>query len=152
MMAKKKAQAKKLEATAEMPSRKAVEAKRSRKRVRIGEARNILNVEGIDKGFTARWVNDVDGKIADMQARGYEFVTNNDGDLMVGDEAVDYSEGVGSVVTKNMGKGVTGVLMAQRNDYYEEDQRDKAEQIAKREAALTADAKADGRYGKIEIN
>lgn len=131
--------------------RLAVEAKRNRKRVRIGDARNILNVSGIDKGFTARWVNDIDDRIANMYARGYEFVKNEDGELVIGDETVDSSEGVGSAVTKNMGKGVTGVLMAQRNEHYEEDQQDKARLVDEKEASIFADEKADGRYGKIEF-
>ena len=140
-MAKKKASVK-----------KAVETKTvapKRRRVRVGaEGRNILNVD-TPKGLVGRWVNDTDdGRIKEMEARGYEVYTGQD--LSSDDGLVDGSDGVAAAMTKNVGKGMTAVFMVQRQEYYDEDQSDKQKQIdAVERTILTNDE--DGRYGKIKI-
>ena len=117
------------------------------KRVPISGNRNILTVSGIPKGYMGRWVNDVDNSIDKFKAAGYEFVT--DKNVVVGDRTINSGNDVGSIVTKNVGGGVVAYLMAQRKEYYEEDQAAKANSIAETEAAITR--KKEGQYGSIKL-
>ncbi len=117
------------------------------KRVPISGNRDVLTVSGIPKGYVARWVNDVDDRIQKFKAAGYEFVT--DEGVTTGDRTVNNGDNVGSVITKNVGGGVVGYLMAQRQEYYDEDQANSQAAIDETEAAITR--KKEGQYGSIEL-
>lgn len=124
------------------------EEKKTRKRVRIGEdGRNILNVD-VPKGYVGRWVNDEDDRVQQLEDRGYRVYTK--GDLSSDDGLVEGSDGVGSAMTKNMGKGTKGVFMIQKQGYYEEDQADKQKQVDDVERTIMTNDE-EGRYGKIKI-
>lgn len=129
-------------------SRDQVEAKRKGKRLRIGEdGRNILNVD-LPEGYVGRWVNDTEDRIEHFQRRGYEVYKGKE--LSSYDGLVDSSDGVGSAMTKNVGKGTKAVFMVQRKDYYDEDFADKQKAIDEVERTILANDE-DGRYGKVKL-
>lgn len=124
---------------------------RPSKRTPVSGHRDILTVDGKKDGFIYRWVNDVDNRLARFQAAGYKFV---DHDVEVGLKTVDnpttYS---GSVVSKNVGQGVTAYLMCTLQEFYDEDQAAKLEKVDQYEAEMkrTLNSGRDGTYGKVEI-
>ena len=99
--------------------------------------RDILTFNRIpkDPDKVYRVVNDVDSRIEDLRDLGYEVV-QADGKL--GDVSVDNPRGLGSAVTKPVGGGITGVLMAIDKDIYDERQKLKAD-YAKQQVTQTVD-------------
>lgn len=134
---------------AAVKTKSAVEQKPARRRVRIGEdGRNILNVEA-PKGYVGRWVNDDDSnRVQDLIDRGYQIYTGND--KSSDDGLVGASDGVGAAMVKNVGRGMQGVYMIQRKEYYDEDQADKAKIVDDKESSLRANTN-EGQYGSITI-
>lgn len=102
---------------------------RSNTRTPVSGNRDVLNASGIPEGMVGRWVNDEDSsyRIQKFQKAGYEFVTS-DG-VTVGDRSANSTNGIGSVVSRPVGGGKTAYLMAQRKDWYEEDQSAKQASI-----------------------
>lgn len=139
---------KKVSAAKTNPRLEKSETKKARRRVRIGEdGRNILNVKTPD-GYVGRWVNDIDNRIEEMKARGYEVYGGQD--LSTDDGLVDGSDGIGSAMIKNVGKGTKSVYMVQKKDWYDEDQSDKQKHIDDVERTIMTNDE-EGRYGKIKI-
>lgn len=110
--------------------------------------RNLLTVKGKDPNYNYRIVNDVDGRIAQFQEAGYEIVPR--GTVEVGDKRASAGTPVGTAAHFSVGGGQKAVLMRQRKEWYEEDQRAKAEFVDAQEASIKQKA-LDGTYGKLEI-
>lgn len=127
-----------------------VAKKRTRKRVPISGARNILTVQGKEPGFEYRIVNDDGDRISTMEERGYEVVT--DTSIKVGDRRIANPTQQGSPVRVSVGGGVQGVLMRIPKEWYEEDQAAKAAQVNELEATTKKEAQANSDYGKIKIS
>ena len=123
------------------------------KRVRrtpINGTRNVLTVSEKDPDFHYRFVNDTGDRVARFQELGYEVVTDQKHKL--GDRRVAATTPEGSTRTVSAGGGVTAVLMRQRKEWYDEDQKAKADDIDETERAMKGEALAgEGRYGKIEV-
>ena len=132
---------------ANRPNRKEGATGRPRRSTATGRS-DILDVRNTDDEYTYRWVNDVPGRVQEMQDYGYEVA---DGDEIITSTS-EYSAEPGSVKRKSVGKGVTAVLMKQRKDFYEEDQQAKAEDINRKEATLHNPSGVENSYGgKLEI-
>lgn len=117
------------------------------KRVPIGGNRDILTVSGKEAGWVYRWVLDVGNRSKKFQKAGYEFVTH---EVVVGDARAGTPEGLGSTVEALSGNGGQKlVLMRIKDEYYEEDQLSKENEILALEAGMGKDI--PGTYGKIDI-
>ena len=117
-------------------------------RASINGKRNVLTVSGKDSDYEYRIVNDSGDRVAMMQERGYEIVT--DKNIKVGDRRVANPTQEGSPVQASVGGGEKAYVMRIRKDWYNEDEAAKAAQIAETEQAMKRDAK-EGMYGKLEI-
>jgi len=100
--------------------------------------RNVLKFAQIP-GYRTRVVNDVDNRIEDLKELGYEPVYSHE--LL--HDAPDPAEAsqMGSVVSKSVRGGVKGVLMKIKEEWYEENQADKAAEADEREKSLLRQAK-----------
>lgn len=95
--------------------------------------RNILTASE-RPGYTRRWVNDTDSRIAEFKAAGYEVVYEEDADTSDA-RAQDATRG-GSAVSKHVGSGTTAYLMEIPNEYYAEDQKAKQDAIDEKEKSF----------------
>lgn len=118
-------------------------------RTPINGRRSVLGVKGKDPNFEYRIVNDVNDRIAEFQDRGYEIVT--DGEVTVGDKRVGKVSASGSPVEISVGQGTRALLMRIPKEFYAEDQKAKAANIAAIEADIKAETRKDGNYGSIKI-
>ena len=112
------------------------------KRTPLG-ARNRLSFDNQDPNFVYRVINDQDDRLQLAQDAGYEFVCS---DQKLGDERAAEGGKIDSRVSKPVGNGVRGFLMRIPREYYEEDQKTKAERIDATEQAMRPNA-AKGEYG-----
>ena len=128
----------------------AKEAK-SRVRIPVGAARDILTVQGQDPNYVYRWVLDDPkrpGRLQRFLDGGYEVVTDTN---EIGQNTVDRGKKLGSAITRPDG-GSTLVLMRILKEWYDEDQEAKAERIAATEKSMLAEAMEDeGRYGTVTV-
>lgn len=108
--------------------------------------RNRLSVKNKEPGYVYRIVNDVDDRIEQLQAAGYEIDTANAG--KVGDKRVDAAAGLGSVPSFSVGQGTKAVVMRIKQEWYDEDQQAKLGQVRATEETMHKDSKAD--YGSIQ--
>ncbi|MEB3214047.1 MAG: hypothetical protein VKL39_22050 [Leptolyngbyaceae bacterium] len=118
-------------------------------RAKINGVRNVLNVSGKDPNYQYRIVNDTGDRVAMMQERGYEVVT--DPTVRIGERRINNPTQEGSVVAASVGGGIKGVLMRIKKEWYEEDAADKQAIVNQTEGAMVKQAK-EGHYGKLEIN
>ena len=132
-------------------AKKSADAK-ERIRVPIESKRDVLSVQNTPPGYVDRIVNDVPGRIDKFKAAGYEVVE----DAQLGTSHVDGNQSSQGVVTKDVGKGVTAVVMRQREDFYKEDQKAKQDRIdeaenAMRKKKVNPNESTDGTYGEVKI-
>ena len=100
-----------------------------------------------DPNYHYRFVNDTGSRIHNFKEAGYELVT--DSDVVVGDQnAVDIS-GFGSAKRVVSNDGTVSYLMRTKKEFFNEDQKAKAQKIDELEAA-TKDTK--GMYGSIKMS
>lgn len=111
-------------------------------------AKGPLSVRGKEAGFVYRIVNDTDDRVLEFQEGGYELVA--DKDVSIGDKRVDKAATEGSVKRFSVGGGQKAVLMRIREDWYKEDQQEKADAIRQQELAMKQEALQAG-YGKLEM-
>ena len=121
-------------------------------RIPIGEKRDVLSVQDTPEGYVDRIVNDVPGRIEKFKQAGYELVE----DAQLGTSHVDGNQASQGVVTKDVGKGVTAVVMRQRKEFYEEDQAKKQARIdelenSMRKKKVNPNESTDGTYGEVKI-
>lgn len=119
-------------------------------RIPVSGNRNILTLENLDPAYNYRWVNDVEGRLNRFVAGGWAFATKTG---EVGDRTADSSSGTSSVVSKEVGAGVTAYLMRIKMEWFEEDKAAKAAQIDKSEESMKRqlNSKEDASYGKVTI-
>lgn len=113
--------------------------------------RNRLKVHNPDPEYTYRWATDFDGtgdRIEELKQQGYEVVPK--GLHRVGDARVQTASAEGSSEVLSVGGGQKAVLMRQRKDWYEEDQKAKQARVDASEEALKK-PNLDGSYGKVSI-
>lgn len=97
--------------------------------------RNVISLNGIKvpKGMKVRLFNDVEDRIPAAMAAGYSFVMS-DGKL--GDERCADPSKMGSFITKKVGGGRMGYLMAIPEEFYNEDQKAKQDAVDASEKAM----------------
>jgi hypothetical protein len=103
-----------------------------RKRVPFGGRRAKLQLSAEDdkglksSGWTARWVNDKDGRIQQAQAGGYVFCTPEEapsiGQFSVEKGDSDLNGKVSLIVSKGDSNPIRAYLMKIQTKYYKEDQ------------------------------
>ena len=118
-------------------------------RASINGVRNVLTVSGKDPDYVYRIVNDDGDRVAQMQERGYEIVT--DSTVTVGERRVANPTQEGSPVMASVGGGKKAYVMRIRKDWHGEDQAAKAAHVAQTEGAMQSSAK-EGMYGKLELS
>ena len=118
------------------------------RRIPVSSNRDILTVKRIPKDKVSRWVNDKEDRLFKFLQGGWEFVT--DEGTVVGEKTVDASRGVGTVVHRQVGGGVTAYLMVIDRELYEEDQLAKQDNVDEKEADLYREMKSKNYYGDIK--
>ena len=108
--------------------------------------RNRLSVKDRDPNYIYRIVNDQDDRISRLLEQGYEIDPN----ASVGDKRVDNPSSLGSTSTVSVGQGMKAVVMRQRKEWFEEDQRTKQAQIDEVESTMKTDSKRGSDYGDLE--
>lgn len=124
--------------------------KKQPRRAAINGTRNRLTVKGKDPAYVYRIVNDEDDRIAFFQEAGYEVV--NDNNVKVGDKRVSIPNAEGSPVKISVGGGKTAYVMRIPKEFYDEDQKAKAELINATEASTKKEARANSDFGKLEVS
>lgn len=124
---------------------------RRRERVHLGGPRTKMGLapEAVqyfqDKGLVPRWVNDDQGRVEEMERRGYRFVERKElsPDSIGRGGGIERVEGIDSRVSmitgsRDYGAPVISYLMVQEKEFYDEDQQDKEDLIKKKEDAMRA--------------
>ena len=122
-----------------------------KKRIPLG-TRDVLSVDAKDigDGYVGRIVTDKHGRINMFRDAGWEIVEKRGG-AQIGDPQVHSDHHLGACVTKSVGGGEVGYLMRIKKEYYEQDQKRKADKIKEQESGLKMEEQKRGRYGKIDI-
>ncbi len=121
------------------------------RRIPVSGPRDVLTVAGKDPNYVYRMVNDVDDRIERFKRGGYEIVTSEHEIGMSTVERSTRTGKFGAAVTKQVGGGVTAVLMRIPKEFYDEDQAAKAAEVDKTEAAMRELGKKQGEYGEVKI-
>lgn len=123
------------------------EAKKRPVRKRVG-TRNVLTAKKRE-GYQRRIVN-IDGdNVEQMEGAGWTVVKD---DTQIGDTRTGDGSQMGSAVTKSVGGGVKAVLMEIKNEWYEEDQAEKAAEIDESERSMHRNLNSgQGTYGKADF-
>lgn len=100
------------------------------------------------KGYVRRFVRDEGNRVDLFKEAGYAVVTDP---AKTGDHSAGDPSQVGSAVSADGGGGVKMVLMEQRQEWYQEDQDAKQEQIDEQERAMFEQMNEAGRYGKVTL-
>lgn len=111
------------------------------------QRRNVLTAEGKESGYVYRFVNDSEDRVQEFLDRGYEVVASNK--IKVGDKRVDRASPEGSVSQHSVGGGKKAILMRQKDEFYQEDQKIKQDYVQDTERA-TKEKALDGNYGKLD--
>ena len=128
-------------------------------RVPVSGMRDIMAVLGKEEGFVYRWVTDSDergSRIWKYKRGGWDFspLETDAGQVVVGQEAVYKSDQDGSLVRLHTGGGNYSYLMRIKKEWYDEDQKAKADAIDEVEKGLTRETDSegdDGQYGSIKV-
>jgi hypothetical protein len=102
----------------------------------------------LDKNYEYRFVNDIGSRISNFKAAGYEFV--EDPEITVGDSRVSDPSDVGSAKVVTSNDGTRSYLMRIKKEWYDEDQKAKAERVNEQEAAMKNPA-SQGFTGSIKM-
>ena len=111
--------------------------------------RNRLNITGTEPGYEYRIVADRFGRIQEFENAGYEFVDAEK--VNVGDSRISQPKPQGAKATVNLGQGVTGYVMRQKKEWYDEDQAAKRASIHETQQSLRQVDKRDGSYGTVKF-
>lgn len=117
-------------------------------RVPVGR-RNILTVTGKDPDYEYRIVNDIGNRVETFKEAGYTVV--NADEVKIGDKRVDQVTSPGSIAQISVGQGVKAVLLKQRKEWHEEDQKAKQAAIDQTELSMQNQPLDSLNYGKVEI-
>ena len=134
------------------PTREESEAKRSslrdesgrNARVPLGVARSKLSVPE-RPGYVRRWVNDVEGRLANAEQGGYQYAVDQGiqiGSADIDNENRDLGARVSRVVDKSTGQ--KAYLMEIKEEFYKEDQAAKAAKVADTDRRIKTGKLDDG--------
>lgn len=113
--------------------------------------RNVLTVTGKEPGYVYRVVNMTGDRVNQFLDAGYELVDSKD--VRVGDRRVDAAtpEGSQAQVVVNKLDGQKAVVMRIKQEWYDEDQKLKAEEVKKLEQSITQNLAGKADYGQVKI-
>lgn len=114
--------------------------------------RNVLVATGTEPGYKYRFVNDTGDRVETFRERGWEIV--DAAGVKLGDRRVELGSTLGSKAQVSVDKsGTKAFLMRIPQDWYEEDQAEKARSIAEQELSMKQQALANNelKTGKFEI-
>lgn len=111
-------------------------------RIPVAGFRSKLEVFGLDtENYIHRWVKDVPGRLAQFELGWWEYVDKKD--VTVGHRTVDKATEIGSsLVSYPAGQGEVLYLMRIAKEYYDEDQKAKANKLAMSEEQIYEAAKS----------
>lgn len=114
-------------------------------------SRNRLSIRGKDPAYEYRIVNDVDegDRVQTFLDNGWEIETASN--IKVGENRVESAKGDGSKAQLRVGQGTKAFVMKIKKEWYQEDQKSKADLIAQQEAATKQQA-LNGNYGNIKLS
>lgn len=113
--------------------------------------RNRLSVKNKEDGYVYRIVNDIDDRISRLQEQGYEICTKESVGA-VGDKRVDNPSSLGSVAHVSVGQNTKAVVMRIPKEWYDEDQKVKAQAADDLEQTMKSDARKAANYGELKIS
>lgn len=120
------------------------------KRVPMHEARQILNVDDLPVGKVGRWVIDSKNRCQVFEKAGWEYVTERG--LTVGSPKVDGTKAAGNIVCKTGNSdGQMLYLMCIDQDFYDQDQLAKQNQVDQVEGELYESTQKTGHYGSLDL-
>jgi len=131
------------------------------KRVPVSGMRDIMTVLNKEEGYAYRWVTDIDEKgsrIYKYKRGGWEMspLETTEGEIIVGEEAVFRTENKEDIIRLHVGAGQFAYLMRIKKEWYDEDQKAKADAIDEVEATITrtgsSTGESFGQYGSISID
>lgn len=108
-------------------------------------ARNRLSVRNKEDGFVYRIVNDIDDRVERRLEQGYE-ICSKEHTGVVGDKRVDNPASLGSAAHFSVGQGTKAVVMRIREEFYNEDQAIKQQEVDDMEASMKQEARNAGDY------
>lgn len=109
-------------------------------------ARNRLSLKNKEDGYVYRIVNDLDDRVEQLLATGYEI----DKTQTVGDKRVDTPSTMDGAFS--VGNGVKAYVMRQKKEFYDEDQVSKQHYVDQTESTMRSDARKASDYGSVTIN
>ncbi len=105
--------------------------------------KNILTLDEsmLDrKNFHYEIVNETPGNVESYKSADYDIVTDMAG-MEIGDKAAGEEQPQGSVIRKDVGGGVTAVLMSKPIKWHEEDEKREANRLQDVEQSMEAENK-----------
>lgn len=130
-------------------SRKSERVKGKRQRIPFGGHRTKLQVDPIP-GYVLRWFNDTEDRVQRALDAGYEFCTPEDagriGEGELHEDNTDLNTKVSKIVSRGTENPIRAVLMKIKQEWYDEDQRDK-----EKRNRMVDDAIRAGRPGGNEV-
>lgn len=123
-------------------------------RKRLGGANDVMTASGVPRGYQHRWVNDTSDRIYRFLEAGWEFLTSTG--VTVGDKTVDNvgDNDRGSVIKVQAyvsnNRPVDAYLMVIEDEFYEEDQKYKANRIDEQERGIYNPNVEQGQY-KVNV-
>ena len=136
-----------------MAEKTAPVAQRGRAKRTPISGRNVLTVSNKEPGYEYRFVNDVGDRVEIFKERGWELVEA--ADVRIGDRRIESAGPLGSKAQASVDKqGTKAFVMRIKQEWYEEDQAEKAKAIAEQELAMKQQALSsnDLRSGKLEVS
>lgn len=134
---------------------RADETKRPSKRIPLSGERYRMKLDEsrLDPDFFYRWVNDTGSDLRKFKDAGYIHVMSDEG-VVYGERSVDTADSTSSVVSMDVGLGVTAYLMKQPMRFHEEDVALHNQQVDESEADLKSrlNSGKDGTYGEVKIS
>jgi len=118
---------------------------RNAQRIPLGAPSDIMTSPKMP-GYVLRWINDTDSRVARALRGDYEFVTE---DFMIGDKRVGTGRNTDGHITMDVKGGVTAYLMMIKEEYYEEDQKAKAQKVRQSEKTIRGRKDQPGMYGAL---
>ena len=100
-------------------------------------------------GYVRRWVNDTEGRINLFTEGGWLPVETKEG-IETANKSKLVEAPMGSIMTRHVGNGMKAVLMEIKEEFYQEDQAAKAEQIDATEKDILS-RRSEGQYGDITV-
>ena len=131
------------------------------RRVPVSGMRDIMTVLNKEEGYSYRWVTDIDEKgsrIYKYKRGGWEMspLETTEGEIIVGEEAVFRTENKEDIIRLHVGAGQFAYLMRIKKEWYDEDQKAKADAIDEVERTITqtgsSTGESFGQYGKVTID